>query len=185
MPHESASTLEHGVYGNLSLCSQAIFTHVWLQNKLYLIPFKVRTVVLHQQKHWLPHTLSPNWNNHKSLQSLWFLPASPQKNVNKKITMCLLPVITNCLFINAFSVLHEWLVSGRHEISACLEIKFPSPKVHPVLYTINSVTCCSTLSIHGSTRLDSVHDRQKKCSRSSSLSNAFPLPESANCLFII
>lgn len=44
--HDSASMLEHGIWGNL--CYQAMVNEIWLQNKLSsLIPFKVRAVFLY------------------------------------------------------------------------------------------------------------------------------------------
>lgn len=38
--HEAASTLEHGIWGHLDLCSCAMVQ--WLQNELLLSPFQVK-----------------------------------------------------------------------------------------------------------------------------------------------
>lgn len=44
--HDSASTLEHGIWGNLFY--QAMVTEIWLQNKLSsLISFGVKNVFLY------------------------------------------------------------------------------------------------------------------------------------------
>lgn len=45
---ETASTWKHGTEDNQDLCPQDTVTHIWLQNKLSLFPFKVRAVFLHQ-----------------------------------------------------------------------------------------------------------------------------------------
>lgn len=44
--HETASTLEQGIWGHLDLCSGAMVTQNWLQNKLSIIPLKMIAVVL-------------------------------------------------------------------------------------------------------------------------------------------
>lgn len=44
--HETASTLEQEIWGHLDLCSGAMVTQNWLQNKLSIIPLKMIAVVL-------------------------------------------------------------------------------------------------------------------------------------------
>lgn len=53
--HETITMLEHVIWNNLKLCSQASITHIWLQDKLSLIPFEGRAVFLcqHHMCTWL------------------------------------------------------------------------------------------------------------------------------------
>lgn len=38
--------LGHEIWDNLDLCSWATATHIWLENKLLLVPFEVAAVFL-------------------------------------------------------------------------------------------------------------------------------------------
>lgn len=42
----SIITPKPGIWSNLNLCSWAVVTHIWLQNKLTHIPFEERAVIL-------------------------------------------------------------------------------------------------------------------------------------------
>lgn len=45
---ETVTAMEHGIWSNQKLCSEAMFTNTQFQNKVSFIPFKRRVVFLHQ-----------------------------------------------------------------------------------------------------------------------------------------